>query len=416
MLQVEITFPSEACTLLSFLFVDVILLSYVMHVSGLLAGHANHHILFRQQALHLRPFNMPIIGGSLITERGPRRSLFIFLRLSVVVAALLSNYGLEGRSKAPFKSKQVLVRVPGPLLEDDRSEPGVKRVVDLIYESTLYRMNCFELTEEGTVFGSVLNKSCYSDKKDDVFIKSFDFEPELVDTTATECKAQVDCRGFRTIFRCKQADMVCWGVNKFSKHCPGSTEQVDPMSKRNCHAVIYAQQGDRAWMCGRERTWPGKTGKRKEYCQAFEAKRENVERWVDYFGPWAEDQWTALFAAAYGTPNSTEMEVPEGKEEAVTIVNMFWFLPVAWVLTVAVVLSVWKSVHIVRGTPRVAHDEKGLSRLLDRQIKVRNEDVDMGSRRLERLGRRTVATTNIGVDHEVDLAAEPDVPSTIFIR
>lgn len=418
MSEVEVPLPSELCVLVNFIVVDVLLLSLVMHVSSLLAGHANHHILSHYQGLHLKPFTMPIIGGGLVTARGFRRTIFIIIRLSVVVAAVLCNYGLEGRSRPSFKSQPALMRVPGPLLEDNGTVPSRERIVDLMYASTRYRMNCLKLTKRGLVFGSVINTSCYHDMEVDVFIKSFDFEPELVDTRATECKAKVDCEFVRTTFRCKQADIVCAGVDNFSKRCPGwakLADYVSPLTERNCHAVIYAGQGDRAWMCDRGKTWPGKRRKRKEYCESFQAKRESVERWVDYYMPLTLNQRMALFAAAYGTPKQTEVTVPDGGQKAVTVVNMFWFVSVAWVLAVAIALSGWKCVHIVRGTPRVAHDENGLSRLLDRQIKVRSGEVDMGNKPLDKLRRRTVARKETSSKSEASAEREQSPFSTIFI-
>lgn len=384
--MVTLYLSSEICSFIHFILVDILLLSYVIHFSSVLAGHINYYILAHRHKLRLIPFNVPVIGGGLVTERGLRRKILIFVRVSVVIAAAISNYGLEGRSEISFETRNARMRKPGPLLEDDGRPPlSSDLATPLIFNITQVRTNCFRLEGKKKIFGAVLDEKCYHDLTDDVFIVSSGLEPELVETTATDCEAEVDCDYFRTIFRCKSADMHCPGINRFKKRCPNEGPKAEPVRKELCEGVVYAENGDNVWLCDQGIIRPEKTGVKKEPCLPFQVERASVGKWLEYYPSLTKNRETALFAAAYGSPDEREVEVPTDEQIAVTIVNLFWFLPIAWILCTVVAISIWKGVHKFHKTPKVAHDEKELARLLDREIDGRMGNLESGREGLVRI-------------------------------
>eukprot|EP00177_Eucheuma_denticulatum_P003767 GFKZ01006814.1.p1 GENE.GFKZ01006814.1~~GFKZ01006814.1.p1 ORF type:complete len:409 (-),score=28.75 GFKZ01006814.1:111-1337(-) len=372
MVSIEISLASEIVSLLNFLIIDIVLLAYITHISGLLAGHTNHHILNSKGTLHLSTFDAPLIGGGLVTARGPRRTVLILLRLSVVVAAAACNFGLEGRSRPSFVSAMATVRHPGPLLNDQGTAPVSGDVLNVVQSATVLRMNCFQLSENDLTYGDVFNNSCYPGLQSSVFIHKLSLTSMPVPTRATECVAEQDCGTFRTIFRCRETDMVCTGFER-PQECPcvGSDDQCQgaqpQLQTSNCVAVVYAENGAEGWICDREKVYPNKT-EGKNFCMRFEAQRKHVEDWVRFYLSVTPDHVKTLFAAAYGQPRRQQVRVPTTEERAVTVVNLYWFASVGWMVVVTAGLSMWRITHIWQGTPIFAHDESGLARLLDRQI------------------------------------------------
>lgn len=374
MTEVVLSLASEWTALLNFVFIDVLLLSTIMHISGLLAGHHNHRLLKRKRRLRLAPCNVPMVGGGLVTEPGKHRTFLIFLRLSVTAAALICNYGLEGRTFPVTMERTDLIRTPGPLLLDNGQVPSRKDdVFTAINQAAQLRLNCFHLDGEIKKYGLVANRTCYPMTTEDVVVTEQNIDLTEVDATAVDCEEIPDCQNIRTIFKCQKADMVCFGIRN-QNQCPRKVQQL---LTDDCEGLVYSSDSEEAFLCARKELRPEQDAK-LSYCQRIKAKRGHIQGFVDYLraGNGTTQLPRAVFAAAYGKPVLQDLRLPTESQKNVTVINLFWFIPIGWILFVALSILLWRAWYMYKDVPMVAHDEAGLTRILDRQIEGKYGQVE----------------------------------------
>lgn len=361
--MVEVPVPSEVMNVLNFLALDLILLPYIMHISGRLAGFANKETLKRGEHLKLVVFDPPVVGGGIVMARSTQRSLLIAARLSAVLAVAVCNFGLEGRSRVRHVEREALVRVPGPLAES----------FDEIYLATERRMRCSgSLRQDMFYFGAVLDDHCYPTSKTHVYVQGLSFDLEPISTPAKRCTPSARCLSNSTVYRCKHVDFICGGV-EVTSGCPYASGVLNS----SCVSVVYSEDSDRAWLCGQGWLAPADTNE-QAYCRGIIAKRKDIDSWVDYLWTSTFDPLTAIFASAYGKERREIVSVPEG-ELLVTIIRIWWFIPTGWVILVAGILSTnWLRYHCSNVQP-FAHDERGLTKLLRKEIDTKQNDENIGS-------------------------------------
>lgn len=356
----EIPFASELTNMVNFITLDLVLLPYVMHVSGLLAGYANHSTLSKARELRLVVFDIPLVGGGIVMSRCWLRTFFIIVRLSVVAAVAVCNFGLEGRSRAELVTREATVRVPGVLNDS----------FNTIYMATERRMRCSDSTENGDFkFGAVMDDRCYLEGTDDVYISKLAFDSTNITASATSCESHVRCSDLATTFHCDRVDLVCSGTSKDS-----GCEVAAGVQFRSCVSVVYDPSDASGWICLEGWLMPGIASERA-LCRQFWARRQDVQDWVKLYLSVTADPLVALFGSAYGQEARRNVTVPDG-EKSLTIVQAIWIVPMIWVVIVAVVLTIWLFWCRVTGAHVIAHDERGLTKLLNKQIEESMSDFD----------------------------------------
>lgn len=338
--------------MVNFIALDLVLLPYVMHVSGLLAGYANHSTLSKTRKLRLVVFDIPLVGGGIVMSRCWLRTFLIIVRLSVVAAVAVCNFGLEGRSRAKFVTREAAVRVPGVLNDSFFT----------IYKATERRMRCSDSMENGDFkFGAVIDDRCYLEGTDGVYISKLAFESANITVSATSCESHVRCSYSTTTFQCDRVDHVCVGNPKDS-----GCEGANGVQFRSCVSVVYDYSDASGWICLEGWLTPGIASERA-LCRQFWARRQDVQDWVNLYISDTDDPLVALFGSAYGQEARRNVTVPDG-EKSLTIIQAIWIVPMIWVVGVAVVLTIWWFLCRVTGAHVIAHDERGLTKLLNRQI------------------------------------------------
>lgn len=354
----EIPFASEVTNLVNFLALDLLLLPYVMHVSGLLAGYTNHAILCKGRTLRLVVFDIPLVGGGIVMSRCWQRSFFILVRLSVVVAVSVCNFGLEGRSRLSFVTREATVRIPGKLTESFEN----------IYYATERRMRCTDATENGDFkFGAVIDDHCYLDVMDHVYIQKVAFDATNITASATNCKPTVLCPQIATAYKCDGVDLVCGGTPKSS----GCNVAIG-VQFRSCVSVVYEDSRDYGWLCLEGWLMPGHVSA-WAMCRGFHARREDVKDWVQHYLFATSDPLVALFGSVYGLEARRNVTLPQG-ERFVTVVQATWIVPMLWVVCVTLGLTFWWFLQHITGSHVIAHDERGLTKLLNKQIEGSTSD------------------------------------------
>lgn len=359
--MLEIPWRSEVINVISFFVLDILLLSYIMYMSGLLAGHANYAVLRARRTLHLVVFNFPLIGGGVIMQRGWRRGLIIFLRLSVFAAVAACNFGIEGRSNTlPAMTN---VRVPGPL-----SDP-----VATIFNVTEPRMQCFNVAKDGNYhYGLVAGGRCYPDITDHIYISSLRLGYENIQASAKGCR-QEPFGESQTLYRCDAADLICLNFRD-----DGSCNFTDGVQQWPgfSHALVYSNNDTYAWMCENSTSLvPGEEYK-ELLCRGLGARRHALRNWVDIYRHTRKpgNMSHAVFASAYGVEKQVRIKLPDGKKQSVTVLGLWWIVSTLWVVAVTAVLTLWWLIHMFKGSLVAPHDERALVALLHAQIEHRLGD------------------------------------------
>lgn len=378
----QLRMASEIVNLINFVLLDFVMLSYIMYMSGLLAGHANHFTLTRQNRLDLVPCDIPLIGGGLCMSKGRFRFLLLALRLSAVVAVFACNFGLEGRSRPRMSTRTANIRFPGP-------PPSALNVPFNVYVATELRQRCVRqpdpnIDRNDFSFGAVIDNRCYPQLDDYVYITGMAYEFEVISVSAKGCKLEQDCEYRHTKFRCEDVDIVdivCPGLQddstcKLRSPLPqGQPPPPTPLQTSLCISVVYVPDGNYAWLCDDSEDGvvvPEAQG--EATCRRINARQEDLRWWTDYYRYRTPEPIEALFSSAYGQQKTVQLDVPSG-EEPFTVVTWWWLVPVFWLLSVALTVSVLKLFVQMKKypTPVIAHDERGLTRLLGRQIEKRKE-------------------------------------------
>lgn len=367
----EVPLASEVSNLLNFLVLDVVLLPFIMYLSSKLAGYTNNGILQKLGTVTLEQFGIPLVGGGLVMPKGWRRILFVMLRLSVVVAVAVSNFGLEGRTGIAMVTRQGAVRVPG-LLNDPNST---------ITDVALRQIRCnHRISDETVLHGSVVDGECYPKMTDFAIIRSRTYFPKI-EASAMECKSFYNCDSDpypTTTYRCDRADVVCNGVLPESGCSNAEGIKKNTFGELECYSLSYALGDDFVWYCNKDSVLPG-TAMTLNDCWGFEVKREYVQWWNETFPRITFMLGKAMFASAYGAENRTEVTVPKGKRP-VTGVRLRWVLSVAWVVAVALFFSVWVYFYVHQGLKETVHDEHGLVNLLQHRTGGMEGLSELGSR------------------------------------
>lgn len=361
----DIPLRSEFTNVLNFLILDVLFLPFIMYMSGKLAGYVNNDILQKRGSVILRGFDLPLVGGGMIMPRGWRRNMFIFLRLSVVVAVAVSNFGLEGRTSTVDTTVSGEVRAPG-LLRDANNT---------ITEVVLKQVRCNNRINEDTViYGSVVDGKCFPNVTEFATIRSRT-RFETLNASAMNCEPTYNCDNTpypTTTFRCDQSDVVCNGVPK-SAGC----ENQEGMKKNTfgqpeCLSLSYGPRNDYAFFCIHPREGvaiPGTSGPLRN-CYAYDVNRADVQGWNETFPRITFMVGKAMYASAYGAKRVVRASVP--LERPVTGVRLRWVLSVAWVVAVAMTFCLWAFFYTHQGFEEIIHDERGLVALVRERMGSRD--------------------------------------------
>lgn len=367
----EVPLASEVSNLLNFLILDVIILPFIMYMSSRLAGFTNNRVLQKTGVVTLVEFDIPLVGGGLVMSKGWRRTLFILLRLSVVVAVAISNFGLEGRTGQAFVTRQGVVRVPG-VLDNPNST---------ITDIALKQVRCNHRIDEETVLhGSVVDGVCYPRMTEFAVVGKRTLRQQM-NSSALECQAYFNCDNTpypTTTYRCDRSDVVCNGVPPNSGCSNQEGIKKNTFGDLECHSISYEPENDLVWYCNKESVMPG-TVRTLNDCWVFNVKREYVQWWNETFPSITFMLGKAMFASAYGAEKRTQVTVPDGTRP-VTGVRLRWVLSVAWAFAVALFFSIWVYFFVHQGLKETVHDERGL--------------VDLVQTRMSRTGDLSFAASN----------------------
>lgn len=361
----EVPLASEISNLLNFLVLDVLVLPFIAYTSSRLAGFANYAHLQKKDSVSLIEFDVPLVGGGLVMSKGWRRIMFVALRVSVVIAVAVSNFGLEGRTSQAMVTRQGDIRVPGTLQDPEKT----------ITEVALSRVRCYTRVDDPTVsenqtviYGSVIDGVCYKGVKDFVYVHDRTFFRQI-NATAENCVPSFNCDNVpypTTTYRCDYADVVCTGVPENSGCSNQDGIRRNTFGELECYSISYEEGDNYVWFCNKDKVFPGTKATLND-CWGFTARREDVQSWNETFPSITLMYGKALFASAYGAEQRLEVTVPEGKRP-VTGVRLWWVLSVAWVGAVALFFTVWVCVHVLGGSKETVHDEHGLVNLLQRRL------------------------------------------------
>lgn len=364
----EIPLRSEISNLLNFLVLDIIFLPFIMYTSGKLAGYVNTEMLRKRGAITLKEFDIPLIGGGMVMAQGWRRTLFILLRLSVVVAVAVSNFGLEGRNSTVTITRSGIVRVPGVLADANRT----------ITEVVLPLVRCNRRIDENTLRkGSVVDGRCYADIPDFAVVRSRTVH-ETLNASALNCVPSYNCDNTpypTTTYRCDKSDVVCSGVPETAGCSNQEGMKRNTFGLLECQSVSYGPQDDYAFFCTGQPgvAMPGTSGPLAN-CYAYEVKRADVERWNETFPSITAMVGKAMFASAYGAERQVQVTVPSDDRPPVTGVRMRWVLSIAWIIAVASLFSLWVLFYMYHDVKEIIHDEGGLVSELQKRMDL---DVQM---------------------------------------
>lgn len=355
---------SEVVTLINFFLLDFLMLSYVMYMSGILAGYINHFTLQKKNRLDLVPCDIPLVGGGICMSKGPKRLILLSLRISIVVAVFVCNYGLEGRSEARMSETVDTVRVPL------RASTSVHSDLDLqLTRAIELRQRCLDTDQSNSIafkFGSVIGDKCYPKLSQHVYIHRMSVDLEQVPAPLQNCVSHPLCNISHTIYKCDNGEAFCHGVpHDHDCKLPPGLEKLPGPNPNDCASVFYRSDGEYAWVCEKGFASPGILP--VSGCRGIAAKREDLRYWTEIYFFKGTSIMESLFKSAYGDEKNETVRLPVG-ENPITIVTLWWLVPVIWILTVAVAVTYVKIRMIMTKAVLIVHDERGLARLLGRQI------------------------------------------------
>lgn len=360
MIQVEV--PSEILNVVNFLLLDIILLPYVLFMSSKLAGYANHKALNDRGAVKLIEYKLPAIGGGMVMSPGWHRRLLIAIRLAVLIFVAVANLGLEGRTVTDSVTREAEIRVPGRFsLEEDG-------VMEMLGE----QIECNEIVNDQFIFGSVIDNECFVAIRD--YVSIHEMSAPFVERNVTLNRCEIMSRNCeRSMYRCERVDLLCNGVSP-ETGCD-NPEGIVPDS---CAAVVYDDDDEGGLMCN-SGDIVSETEANLNHCRHFVARREDVVHWNDTYeiiNNFLDNGMVSVFAAAYGAKQKRTITLSEG-ERIVTDISLVWIIPTAMTLSVGILLTVSVILKCVHGAKAIAHDERGLLRVLGKPVElVRFEDDD----------------------------------------
>lgn len=373
MVQVEI--PSEILNVVNFVLMDILFLPYVLCMSSKLAGYANHNALEERGVVKLVEYKLPAIGGGLVMSPGWRRRLLLAIRIAVLLFVALANLGLEGRTVPSAMTREAEIRVPGRF---DVSERGAVKVIG-------EQIECNEIVDELFIFGSVIDGECFKKIRDYVSIHEMSAPFVERNVSLNRCVvSSEDCE--RTMYRCEQVDLLCNGVAEETK-----CDNVEGIISDSCAAVIYDEDDEGGFMCNSGDIVSGSEASMVEegtvsgleahlkFCRHFVARREDIVHWNDTYvvlDQFSDSGMVSVFGTAYADSQLRNITL-SAEDRIVTEISLLWIIPASMTLFVGVVLTGWVILQWSRGAKAVAHDERGLMRVLGKPVElVRMEDDD----------------------------------------
>ena len=311
-----------------FFVIDLVVVSFVLHATGVCAGFLNNQELSSSAQVTLVPFDVPLIGGGLITWRGRHRLFLILVRISVFLAASASTFGIEGRSEVPGVLQSAMIRKPGfkGRIDEDAMEliqPG---------------FSCG--TWEGDVFhfGTMANGKCYPEVREYASIQTVS-RLRSVQAEAFNCTVSHFCDGAwsTSTYRCDNADIVCDGVPETSgcAEAQGPATGVDGGLK--CKAILFLDDGRQVAGC-----WEGvlkpESSSTLQNCWKFAMRAEDARWWNETYPRLTRFNGRAVFTSANGIEERQNVVLP-GDSTAVTVVTIWWVVSIGWLAIVCITLS-----------------------------------------------------------------------------
>ena len=353
MIIAQLPLASEIANLLNFFICDIILVAIIMKTTSVLAGIWNQFQFSKSKGLYLHSVPLPHVGGGIVMRHSFSLVALVLIRVSVIAAICVSNFGLQGRSEPSFISRDVSIRRPGPFPK----MPPVK-IRNYLFDTTQIRKRCLYNGDGDIKFASVFDEKCFPQMRTELYIKTLALKFVNVTRTLKNCKRVKTMPNFFTTVQCDDIDMNCLGPH-------GNTGILDPAS---CEAVVY--DGDVSWHCPYENGFHlDRRGAQKAECRKVGAKRNDIHLWTTLYRYHTDDAIEALFGAAYGVQTSIKEDVPS-ENKNVTNVTLWWLIPIAWVILVLVASSIWVVVMRCYGITPIAHDERSLVRMLEEKSDI----------------------------------------------
>ncbi|PXF45362.1 hypothetical protein BWQ96_04882 [Gracilariopsis chorda] len=353
----QIPIASELVNVVNFIVVDLLIISFVMEVTGIIAGHINHHSLRNDSRLKLDPFHLPLIGGGLITFRGRHRNILIMVRISVLLAAIASTFGVEGRTELPIVERSAMIRRPG------FQQPS--------NEDTMERMqrgfSCGTWEEDVFYFGTMADDECYPNTPQYSSIRSVS-RVRGAEGEAHNCTASYFCTGNQPIstYRCAKADIICQGVPLESGCANAKGIETDVDKKEKCNAILFTDDGEHVIGCSSGVLRPN-SSQTLGNCWKFNMNPEDAQWWNETYPRLTLFNARAVYASANGIEERRTVELP-GNARPVTIVTLWWIVSVGWLVLVSVILAcAW--VVFKSKTPQARlHTAKSLVQILETPV------------------------------------------------
>lgn len=373
--MVQVRIPSEVLNVVNFVLLDILLLPYVLFLSSKLAGYANHNALNQRGTVKLVEYKLPAIGGGLVMSPGWYRRFLIAIRLAVLLLVALANLGLEGRTVPDDVTREAEIRIPGIF---DVTERGAIKVIG-------EQIECNEIVNDRFIFGSVIDGECFTEIRD--YVSIHEMSAPFVERNVLLNRCVVSSKNCeRTMYRCERVDLLCNGVAEQT-----TCDNAEGIILDSCAAVVYDDDDRGGLMCNSGDIMSGSEASevekdtvsgseaRLKQCRHFVARREDIVHWNDTYAvlnQFADSGMVSVFATAYADRQLRNITLYAG-EVIVTEISLLWIIPASMTLSVSVVLTAWVIMQFSKGAKAVAHDERGLMRVLGKPVElVRMEDDD----------------------------------------
>lgn len=98
-------------------------------------------------------------------------------------------------------------------------------------------------------------------------------------------------------------------------------------------------------------------------CRDIQALRNDIQAWTTVYRKSTTDLLNSLFIAAYGATERKELVLP-GKNHAVTIVSLWWFIPILVEILLFFSLFIWYGVLTFTSQKGLANNERSLLKML----------------------------------------------------
>lgn len=353
----QIPIASEFVNVFNFVAVDLFIVSYVMDVTGILAGYINCHALRNDSHLKLIPLQIPLIGGGFITCHGRHRYTLIIIRISVLLAAIASTFGVEGRSEVPIVKRNAMIRRPG--FHQSINDDTVKRI-QRGFRCGTWEENVFH-------FGTMADDECYPNTRQYSSIKSV-LSVQSTVGEAYNCSASFSCSASDpvTTYRCTKADIICQGVPLESGCANARGIETDVDKNHKCKAILFADDGEHVTGCSEGILLPN-SSQTLANCWKFSMKAEDARWWNETYPRFTLFNARAVYASANGIEERRLVDLP-GEPRPVTIITLWWILSVTWLVFVSLSLAVAWIVFKSKAQDARLHTAKSILQMLETPV------------------------------------------------